>query len=200
MAMFDPKKHQDPDDNGGGGNYLTTADDYLLACTGFARAKSRTGKPYLKCRFRVIHGPMKDKTLAQNIFLNEESLWKLGRWTAAMDYSEPFDLDSDKDVREALCFRPFLGRVSIRSETSQDGVRKYADIEMFLARLTDDQVEVINQWTADNEAKREATGGGAFSDPETGDPGVQDDDIPFARNTTEHGDTYRRAGPKRWPL
>jgi hypothetical protein len=175
---FDPKQHQG--DEGNDGRYLTVAGDYLLACIGFSRGQSRNAKPFLKCKFRVIHGPLKDHQFTERVYTNEETWWKLGRWTAAMDYQEPFDLDSDMETREALCFRPFLARVGIRSEPNQQGaITKYATIEMFLRDIDDKQVEVINQWIAEHEAERQALGRGGFPGDADGDPGIQDDDLPF---------------------
>jgi len=181
MRKFDPKQHQ-----GDGNNdqkYLSVAGDFLVACVGFSRGQSRNYKPFLKCKFRVIHGPAKDHVFTERIYTNEESYWKLGRWTAAMDYEEEFDLDNDKETREALCYRPFLARVSVRSDPEKPAM-KYAQIDMFLQRLEQEQIDVINQWTAEHDAEREALGnsasaGESYPDDADGDPGFTDDDIPF---------------------
>lgn len=178
---FDPKEHA----GGEGGNLLDKSGEYLLVCTRFTRDRAKSGKEYLLCTFKCIYGPMKDRTFMERIYLNPEALWKLGRMCESMQYEQPFDLDDDKEIREAICNRPFLGRVSVNKGKNSEGTSKtWANIEQFLMKLTDEQVDAINNWVAELEAKRDA--GGDFSDDDDpDDPGPEppddfgDDDIPF---------------------
>jgi len=172
---FAPKEHQGGDE----GQYLEVAGEYLLVGTSIKRDSSRNKKDFLLYRFEVIHGPMKGRSFRERIYINDEALWKMGRMCEAMDQEDVFDLDSNREVWEATCNRPFKARVKIKSDPS-NASKKYAEVDSFYKRVTDAEVNVMNAWTAEAEAAKsmdgnsgsEYGGGGNSSD-------FNDDDIPF---------------------
>lgn len=174
---FNPGNYQDEGD-GGGGDYLRTAGEYAVVIKKFARGKSKSKKEYLQCVFKVIWGSVRGqvgKTFANRIFINDEALWKLGRMCKAMQYEEQFDLDSDREVRSAICNRPFLVRVAI----SQNNGKKFADIDTVLLRTNQEQEAAMEEWIAEFEAgKFDGQDDGGYSDHGSASGGP-DDDIPF---------------------
>jgi len=186
MGQFDPKKHRDGDS---GGNRLDVAGDFVVAIRSFKRDKARSGKSFLLARHQCIYGPMKGKTFLQRYYLNDESLWKLGKACEAMGHDEAFDLDANRDVYDAICNKPFKVRIKIK----RDGEKKYTDIDLFLMEWDDAEQAAADSWVAEQEAEAEANGhsggydddgfggggggGGDYRDPD--DPGFNDEDLPF---------------------
>jgi hypothetical protein len=167
--MFDPTKHGG--DSRGAGN-LDRAGDYLMVCGKFKRESTNSNKPYLLCHIKVIAGPQEGRTMLQRIYLNDEALWKLGNMCKAVGHNEPFDLRSDKDVRAAICNRPFKAKVEIK----QEGEKRYANIGFFYFDVSDAEGEQMDSWVADHAA---GVDGGTHED----DPGLAagrgSDDMPF---------------------
>lgn len=158
--MFDPKQHKTDPNAPKGGGYIPVPGDYILVIRSFQREKARSGKAYLMCTIRCIHGKQSGKKMNERIFLNQESLWKLGKLCESMGYEEPFDLDDLRSVKQAICNRPFKARVKIRQGDSQG----FAEIAMFLNRWERDEKEAADQWVAE----LAASGDGGYDDDDDG--------------------------------
>lgn len=183
---FDPRQHKTDDSKPKGGGYINAAGDYVLVIRSFQREKARSGKPYLLCQIRCIHGKFAGKKMTERIFLNDESLWKLGKLCESMGYEEPFDLTDMAEVKRAICNRPFKARVKIRQGDSQG----FAEVAFFLLQWERSEREAADQWVAELAA---SGGSGGFEDDEDGGggyggekpyneddfPPFSEDDIPF---------------------
>jgi len=186
---FDPKKHKENDKGGGG--YLDIAGDFVVAITGFSRDKARSGKPFILAKLVVCLGAMKGKRLQERLYLNDESLWKIGKLCEAIGHEEAFDLDDNRQVADAICNRPF----KVRTKTRRGDTQTFCDIALFLMKWDPGEREAANEWVAEREAEREQFGdgdyggGGGFdgSPIPDGPDDFGDDDIPFAMNTVEMG-------------
>jgi len=190
---FNPGEHESD-----GAGYVDTAGEYMLAGRLLKRDKSRKGKEFFLIRFEVLGGQHKGKSMQQRIYLNDESLWKLGNWCESMQQREAFDLDCNRESYLALCNRPFMAKVELSS--GGDG-KRYADIRSFYKRVTERQQKFIDGWRAEWESKVDSDGdknlprkGKAMGDNQESDEfsdvdefdhansdggGFDDDDIPF---------------------
>lgn len=194
MTKFDPKAHQGSGTGGGGGR-LDVAGDYILWISKLTRERNpKSKKPYLLARCRVIY-PIehKGRNFYERIYINPESLWKLGQLCKAMGHEDAFALDSDREVQAAICRKPFKAKVEIRSE----GDKKYPQIGFIVFEPTDEERVVMDAWVAEKAAEREYDdedqGGGYDDAPPPGDEYApptsrgrsttgrrrEDDDIPF---------------------
>ena len=191
---FNPGEHE-PKKGESHGTYLEVAGEYLLVISKVGR-EDNTKKPFRNMRFKVIHGPMKKKHFQNRIYFNDESLWKVGRLCAAMQFKSPFDLSNDSDVRSAMMYRPFKAKVTIRKQDD----KSYADLGLILLETTPAEELIMDSWVAEYEAagnidpdalsdEGASTGGGRSSggswygqgSPPPGD----DDNIPFSINECE---------------
>lgn len=161
--QFKPGDHKGGDDGG----YLDVAGEYLFAARTLKRDASRKGKEFFLVRFEVLAGPMKGRGFRQRIYINDEALWKVGKWCEAIDQQHEFDLDCNRAAYRALCNAPFKGRVKVRTEGGDNGEqKKYAEMDSFYTRLTDKEIAFFNKWRAGWEASVEA--GGDKNEPEPG--------------------------------
>jgi len=153
--QFNPGEHQSGDDGG----YLDVAGEYILAGRTLKRDKSRKGKEFFLVRFEVLHGPLKGRGFRQRIYINDEALWKVGKWCEAMEQKDNFDLDCNRSSYLALCNLPFKARVSVRTEGGDNGTtKKYPEVDSFYTRVTEQEVAFFNKWRAGWEAEVEASG------------------------------------------
>lgn len=146
---FNPGNHTD-DDSGDGGSYLKVAGDYLIVIKNFNRGRSKNKKPFVSCMFKVIWGERKGQTFNSRVFLNQESLWKLGRMCQAMQYTDTFDLDSDRDMATAIRHRPFKVRVTTTTGNKEGMV--FCDLDRVLLSTTPEEEAAMEQWIAEFEA------------------------------------------------
>ena len=174
MAMFDPTQHTKSADGKSGSAYLEIAGEYLFVATRVKRGRAnKSNKPYLLMTYKVISGQHRGKRAMERVYVNDEAQWKLGAMCQAMDYKEAFDLDDDRELREALLNRPFKARVSI----NRKGDATYPEL-FFIFKTNVEEDAVMNEWMAEFEASGGDKGGGGF-DEDDGPPPHDDGDIPF---------------------
>lgn len=165
---FDPKKQSQ--------NRMEVAGEYLLVATRHKRDEARSGKPYTLVSFKIIDGPLKGKSFSERFYLNDESLWKVGRLCEAVGHEEAFDLDSDQELTKVVCRKPFKARVDLR----RDGNGAYPTIAKFFLpkELSAAEKTTATEWVANAavESEQDSGGGGGWDDS---DPGPSDKDIPF---------------------
>lgn len=181
MAKFNPNENAP---GTSGGKWLDTSGLFLVVFVALVeRGKSRNGKPFVKLRGEVIVGEPsgnEGKKWTERIFLNEEAWTRLGAMTRAMGLDKEFELDDDRELREALLGRPFKAKMKT---TTSDRGGVFAEIAFSEPDTTDEEGLVIDRWIEEHESSgwyekihdRELGNGGR----EDGDPGPGDDDIPF---------------------
>jgi hypothetical protein len=147
VSNFNPTEHK-PGESDADSKYLTIAGDFILAFTRYSgRQTNANGKEFLKLSGVVIAGEPSSvigKLFSQRVYLTPESHARLGAMCAAMQWAEPFDLDSDADVKRVLLNRPFKAKVKVES---RDG-RNFAGIAFFEHRLTTQERDAMNEWVA----------------------------------------------------
>lgn len=168
--MFDPNSKEYAGE--GGGDRINEAGDYLFVIPKFTRDRANSGKQYLLCKVKAIAGRFKDATLLDRVYLNDEALWRLAHLCKAIGHDKPFDIKSDRDVRAAICNRPFKAKVVIKRE----GEKSFANIERFIFEPSDKECAIMDEWAAEFAANRQMDGG---DDDGPGAPPHTDDDIPF---------------------
>lgn len=165
---FDPKKASQ--------NRMEVAGEYLLVAMRHKRDSARSGKPYTLVSFKIIDGPMKGKSFSERVYLNDESLWKVGRFCEAVGYEDAFDLDDDAVLTKVICRKPFKARVDLR----RDGNGAYPQIAKFFLpkELSEAEKKIATEWVA-NAAVEGEQDGGSSGGWDSDDPGPDDKDIPF---------------------
>jgi hypothetical protein len=178
MAIFDPSKHKNSGDSEG-----VPAGDYLLILKNFERKTGKNShKPYFRGCFEVIHGPAKGGTFFDSISLdvtNSGAMFRLSMLSEQCG-AGPFDLDSDRDIADALCRKPFKAAVNRErsGEYTNNGIKRYLG-----DKITEFEQRVMETWLIE-EAERNQFGGGDSGGgyDENGldaPPPPGDDDIPF---------------------
>lgn len=186
MATFTPG--QKPAN--GGGDEGVPAGDYLIILHGFTRKNSqKSGKPFLRGRFQVIHGRLKGKSFFDTISLDIDNAGSLGRLSLlseSVGQRDAFDLDSDAECRDAFCNKPFKARINreVSGQYTNNGIARY-----LIKETTDSDRAVIETWLLEK-AEKDQFGGGGNRDgmdanglpDEHGDPPPPDDsDNPYER-------------------
>jgi len=152
MASFDPnKKYSDTDSLGAG--------RYLIALAQFERKTARaSGAPYMRCRFKVIHGPRKGVSFFTSVSLDTTksgAMVRLQRWCHAVGVTEAFDLDSDAAFGRAFMAKAFRAQV----KTVQSGEYTNNEIERYLDEsLSDAEIEAAEETWSAYASKRDDAG------------------------------------------
>lgn len=183
MTDFDPGANA-PD--GSGGRWLGIAGAFLAVFVKMlGRGKTRSGKPFVRFRGEIIGGQpegQEGKLWNERVFINEEAWKRLGALCKAMGSTERFNLQDDRQVRQAMLGRPFKAKFKCRQ--GSDG-NDYAEIAFSEHELTEEESTAIDLWIEEATASgfydrmHEA---GDWDDPQRGDdeaPPPTDDDIPF---------------------
>lgn len=195
MATFDPKAHNKPKEPDGKEN--VPSGEYLLANVWFKRKTNGKKKPYLRMKTVVIYGPAKDRYFYDYVGIDMDSSGQMYRLAVLCEAlgAEAFDLSKDNEVRGALLFKPFKGRV----KRERNGQYINCTVERVIPELSPEERQACDRWVLERELEQEQRqgggggddfgdddgfgggGGGGLEDP--GDPGagspVDDDDIPF---------------------
>lgn len=184
MATFDPKKEREKNKDEG-----IPAGDYLLVLKSFERKTARTsGKDYLRSRFQVIYGPAKGKSFFDSISLdtgNSGSMLRLSLLAEGCGRTEPFDLDSDADLRAALTGKPFKARVKRAFENgyTNNGIERYLVSEKDVSQREREIMDIWSMERQEEEDMGQGDGGPPISDGDFygggGGGRAPDDDIPF---------------------
>jgi len=182
MATFDPSANAPDPNSGGSRRWLDRGGKFCVAFTTLRdRKRTRGGKEFLLFRGEVIDGQptgQEGKKFTQRVFINEEAWKRLGAMCLAMGLSEPFDLSSDQEVREAMLLRPFKARFKVESHDGND----YAKIAYSEPRdsMSKGEAERCDEWL-ENARERGLDGWDDADDMGGGErpPPPGDDDIPF---------------------
>lgn len=177
MAKFDPndKKHQKGNDVPGG--------EYLIAFKRLERRVSNKGNAYLNVLIQIIAGAAKKRTFFAMVSTTEKSYGFVSRLCTAMGSTDPFDLDDERECRQALLGRPFKANIDRTTEGEYTNYR----IGRVL-KPTEAEETIMANWVAEQAENDDFAGGPDDRDaPPPGDDdygygggakGV-DDDIPF---------------------
>lgn len=186
MTDFDPTKHkpQQFDDS------PLPAGRYLLVLEHIERKRGKdSGRPYIRGRYRVIHGPLKGRTFFSSIGIDlsmDGVAGRLSAFCAAMGLRERFNVSDDNSLRRAWLNRPFKAEVSQKPNGNyvNNDIRKYAIDERDASKAERD---FMAEWRADFLQKQEMEGGN-FSDED--DPEYDPDGIPFGGDSDDFEDPF----------
>lgn len=163
MAKFDPNKDY------GGAEVVSGL--HLMAMVYFTRKVSQAGNDYLRAKFKIIAGSCKGGEFWTNVMLDTSSSASMARlkmWCRCTGVTHAFDLDSDKEIREALGNAPFKAKLLIK-----EGEYTNYDIARYLPEVDQSERTLMDAWAADQEDDSDERYGGSSSS------GGNYDDIPF---------------------
>lgn len=189
MPRFDPSTQNTDganDDRDGG----LPPGEYLLAITWFERREGqRTGKDYLRCKYKVIHGQRKNSVFFTALGIdidNPNIAGRLGVFCGCIGVTEEFELANDVDCKRAFVGKPFKAKISRKTKNGYIN----NDISQYITQVEDAEADAMRLWARDfSDGATEEGGWGNDSDgpPGSSDPGPPsgggggfgDDDVPF---------------------
>jgi hypothetical protein len=189
MAIFDPSKGRNGGTEGSAAELLP-AGEYLVAIVWLQLRTARSGASFARVKVQVCNGPMAGKCFFTALSLDlskNGSRARLEMLCRSAGITEPFDVDSEKQVARAVKNRPFKARIEQRDEVDRrDGTtRRVNEIARYVVKLTPDEQRAAANWVLDRE---EAALSGVTTrddddkyddDDEYAVSASQDDDIPF---------------------
>lgn len=166
-----------PSGNGGGGEgdrgdgpTVVPPNDYLLAMVGFSiRTGRQSGKPYLRCRYRVIDGEHSGSEFYSSLGIdvgNRNCANRLGVYCRCIGQEEEFDLEDKGDLMRVFLGKPFKAKVS----RSEDGQYTNNDVKRYILSVSDAERGIMDLFAA-NFRDTESSGswgqtGGGTQDPQ----------------------------------
>lgn len=186
MANFNPAQHKTPPGQERRG-FIDTPGKYVIVLTKLSErgVSQNKGTPFVRFAARCIAGPAKGKTMPVTFWLTDRAMMILGSACEAMGVEDPFDVDDDRSLTDALLHQPMKVQVTLE----RNGAQTYSKIGSFLSfsDLSKQEREEVSEWQAKN-AERVAAAGSAGDSFGAGDfdggggDGGDDfppDDIPF---------------------
>lgn len=191
MTDFDPTQHKPKqfDDS------PLPAGRYLMVLEHIERKRGKeSGRPYIRGRYRIIHGPLKGRTFFSSIGIDlsqDGTAGRLSAFCAAIGLRERFNIEDDNSLRRAWLNRPFKAEISQKKNGNyvNNDIRKYAIDEKDASKA---EREFMASWRAEFLQKQEMEAGGFGDDDDDfgdgddfggnfsgGSRGDDDDDIPF---------------------
>lgn len=169
LNNFDPNEHKGS--GGGGGEQPLPPGNWVFWVKGYKRKQAR-GKDYIMFICEPVLDfqgnavdPRQYQPIFEKTFLTAAAAWRLADLLRAVGHNSPININSDRELSQAVQWQPFAAKVKHRTWEGKISPEfdSYMDLPGQLRRQADEIRE--------ERATQEATGGGGYGGGDYGGQG-----------------------------